>query len=94
MHVLRIEHQVVDYDRWKGAFDADPMDRKGSGVRRYRLDRSVEDPDLVLIDLEFDSADDAAAMHEKLRVLWAGPAAALLRGPTARVLQHVESTEV
>jgi len=94
MHVLRIEHRVLDYDRWKAAFDSDPMDRKGSGVRHYRVARSVEQPDLVLIDLDFDSADDAAAMHEKLRDLWAGPAASLLDGPSARVLEHVESADL
>ena len=61
MHTLRIEHQVQDYDRWKQVFDSDPADRKGSGVRAYRVMRAVDEPDLVLIDLDFDSAEEAAA---------------------------------
>lgn len=94
MHVLLIEHQVVDYDRWKAAFEADPLDRRGSGVRRYRVGRSVDDPALVLIDLEFDSAVEAAAMHEKLRGLWVGPGRDLMISPSARVVELVESGDL
>jgi hypothetical protein len=48
-------------------FDADPANRKDSGVRRCTISRSVEDPNYVLIDLEFDGAAEAEAMLEKLR---------------------------
>ena len=44
MTVLRVEHPITDYDTWKSAFDRDPADRKGSGVRRYRIYRPVDDP--------------------------------------------------
>ena len=37
MHVLRVEHSVPDYDRWKQAFDDDPIGRERAGVRRYRI---------------------------------------------------------
>jgi hypothetical protein len=53
MVTLRIQHSVPAFDSWKRAFDADPLDRKGSGVRRYSLHRSVKDPNFVMIDLEF-----------------------------------------
>lgn len=43
MTTLRIEHSVPDFEGWKQAFDNDPADRKGSGVRRYQVSRSVED---------------------------------------------------
>jgi hypothetical protein len=55
MHVLRIEHPVPDYDRWKAAFDSDPADRERSGVRRYRILRTTDDPNYVMIDLKFDN---------------------------------------
>src|SRR5579863_10086471 len=35
--ILRIEHPVVDFDRWREAFDSDPEGRESSGVRRYRV---------------------------------------------------------
>jgi len=37
MYVLRIEHPVPDYARWKKTFESDPVGRKKSGVRRYQI---------------------------------------------------------
>lgn len=54
MPILRIEHQVPDFAGWKQAFDSDPAGRERSGVRRYAILRAVDDPNYVLIDLEFD----------------------------------------
>ena len=70
MHILRIEHLVPDYDAWKEAFDSDPIGREHSGVRRYRILRPTDDPNYVMIDLEFDSASEAEAVHSALRELW------------------------
>ncbi len=71
MHILRIEHPVSDYDAWKAAFDSDPLGRDRSGVRRYRILRATDDPNYVMIDLEFDDASEAEAMHAALRELGA-----------------------
>jgi hypothetical protein len=54
----------------KRAFDSDPADRKGSGVRRYTVSRSVDDQNLVMIDLEFDDAEGARALLAKLERIW------------------------
>ncbi len=70
MVTLRIEHPVPDFDAWRRAFDADPLDRRGSGVRRYRILRSLDDPSHVLVDLDFDSREEAEAMRGALRELW------------------------
>jgi hypothetical protein len=61
MHVLKIEYPVADYDAWKAAFDRDLLDREGSGVRRYRVLRPTDDPNYVMIDLDFDDAGEAEA---------------------------------
>jgi hypothetical protein len=66
MHILRIEHPVPNYDAWKEAFDSDPIDREGSGVRRYRILRATDDPNYVMIDLEFDRASEAEAVRAAL----------------------------
>jgi hypothetical protein len=55
MPILRIEHPVPDFDGWKTAFDNDPVGRKQSGVRRYQILRAIDDPNYVMIDLEFDT---------------------------------------
>ena len=94
MATLRIQHTVPNFDGWKRAFDNDPMDRRGAGVRRYHVHRSVTDPNFVMIDLEFDTAAQATALLEKLHVLWAGPGGAVMRNPQAWVVETVESIEV
>ena len=69
MYVLKIEYPVADYDTWKAAFDRDVLDRVGSGVRRYRVLRPTDDPNYVMIDLDFDEVSEAeaylAALHRQ-----------------------------
>jgi ribosomal protein L35AE/L33A len=92
---LRIEHAVPDFDRWKQAFDSDPADRKGSGVRRYQVSRSVEDPNFVMIDLEFDSVQNAQGLLEKMRRIWSsGPGQSVMTNPQARIVETVETIEL
>ncbi len=91
MPILRIQHPVPNYDGWKRAFDNDPMDRKGSGVRRYQVHRTLTTPTLVMIDLEFDTLAAAESMLEKLQRLWTGPGAAVMQNPVAWIVETVES---
>ncbi len=94
MPVLRIQHAVPNFDAWKRAFDADPMDRRSAGVRRYQVHRSITDPNLVMIDLEFDTAAEAETFLEKLRHLWTGPGGAVMRNPEAWIVETVDSRTV
>ena len=90
MPTLRIEHSVPDFNLWKQAFDSDPADRKGSGVRRYEVLRSVDDPNFVMIDLQFDSVPEAQGLLAKMQQIWAGPGAAFMQNPRARIVDSVE----
>lgn len=94
MPTLRIEHSVPDYDGWKRAFDSDPADRRGSGVRSYRVLRAVDDPNFVLIDLEFESREEAEAMLAKMRQVWAGDGQRVMRNPQARIVDTAEAKEI
>jgi hypothetical protein len=95
MPILQIDHRVRDYDAWKRAFDNDPVAREQGGVRRYRIARLAGDPNHVVIDLEFDDADAAAAFGARLRELWGRVGSELgLGSPQARVLETVESKEL
>lgn len=93
MTVLRMQHPVADYDRWKRAFDSDPLDRAGSGVRSYVIHRSLSEPVVVFIDLEFDDADDAQAMLFRLHQMWTVGPAGILDAPEAWVLEAVERVD-
>lgn len=69
--VLLIEHPVPDFERWKReGFDRDPIGRADNGVRRYRILRSGGRPDLVAIELEFDSRAAAESFASALGELW------------------------
>jgi hypothetical protein len=93
MAVLRIEHPVPDYEAWKRAFDSDPAGRRVSGVRRHQVLRSVEDPNYVMIDLEFDTPEGAEAMLATLRSIWDRAQGSLISNPRARIVEPVETLE-
>jgi hypothetical protein len=86
--ILRVEHPVGDFERWREAFDSDPEDRQRSGVHSYRIMRSLEDPNYVLIDLEFKAPEPAEAFLARLRQLWSR--VEVMRDPRARVVELVE----
>ncbi len=96
MHVLQIEYPVPEYAAWKAAFDRDLLDREGSGVRRYRVLRPVDDPNYVLIELEFDEAEPAETYLAALRRQFyssrdASPASG--GGPNTRIVEVAEAKE-
>lgn len=94
---LRIEHPVHAFEPWKAAFDADPVDRAGSGVRRYAVRRGVGDEaSVVVVDLDFDSPDEARAMLQRLKALWSTPPAAraLAGAPVTTITELVEERRV
>ena len=92
MTILRIEHPVPDFDAWKQAFDSDPLSRERSGVRRYRVMRSVDDPGFVMIDLEFESVAEAEGMRAALQEMWRR-VDVIGQGPRAQVVDEVEYRE-
>jgi hypothetical protein len=93
MPILRIEHEVPDFEGWKRVFDSDPADRKGSGVRQYQVLRSVEDPNYVMIDLEFERIEDAEGLLSKMRQIWSGDGQRVMRNPQARIVEIVETKQ-
>ncbi len=93
MHILQIEHAIRSYEAWKAAFDSDPVFREQGGVRTYRISRPVDDPDYVVVELEFDDRDRAVAFRGALERMWATPQAQSVLGgsPRARLVETVES---
>ncbi len=73
MATLQILNDVHDFDAWKVAFDSYERLRADSGVRRCRILRSVAAPERVLVHLDFDSDEDAAAFLPRLARIWATP---------------------
>jgi hypothetical protein len=92
MPILQIEHRVRDYDAWKRAFDGDPVGREAGGVRSHRVLRPTDDPNHVIVDLEFDSPSEAETFRARLRELWSRVGGDLgLESPQARIVEEVET---
>jgi hypothetical protein len=91
MYILRIEHPVPNFDGWKAAFDNDPINRAGMGVRQYRVMRPVDDDLFAMVDLEFDSVEEAEACLAALRDLWTNVQGIVMNDPRVRVIEVVEN---
>jgi hypothetical protein len=96
MHVLQIEHSIRDFDTWKAAFDRFSDKRRQSGVRLYQVLPPTDDPNYVIIELEFDSPSEAEAFLGWLRRdAWSSreAAPALMGSPQTRIVEAVEVKE-
>ena len=94
MPILRIQHPIPSYEGWKGAFDSDPVGRERSGVRRYQILRSLDDPNYVMIDLEFDTKSEAEALLAAMRQVWIRVQGSIMSNPQAYIVEQVESKEL
>ena len=56
---------VGDYDMWKKMFDQDAPGARSASVG-HRIQRNVDNPNEVFIQIEFASVDDAKGAREKL----------------------------
>jgi hypothetical protein len=96
MTTLRVELQVRDYDLWREAFEGDAGGRQRSGMRRYRIFRPTDDAKCVMLDADFDSAQQAEGFLEIMRTkVWPDPkkAPAKVGTPQTRIVELVESRE-
>lgn len=93
MYMLRIEHPVPNYDGWKQAFDSDPVGREKSGVRRYQILRPIDNPNFVMIDLEFDTVGQAEALLAAMRAVWGRVEGTIMMNPQSRIVEAVETRE-
>jgi hypothetical protein len=94
---LHIEHSITDFETWRAAFDRFADFRRQGGVRRYRLQRPVDDPRYIVVDLDFDTVEEAKKFREALSTkVWPSRenAPALVGTPHTRILEFVEERRV
>jgi quinol monooxygenase YgiN len=89
MAILQIQYRVADYASWKQIFDQDPMGRKPHGVTRHWIYQDADDPNHLMLSLEFSSAEEAKGFLNEpaLQQVWDRSGAA-----QAWVLQEAEAT--
>lgn len=92
MVILHIEHPITDYRTWRAAFDGFAAARRGAGVVGERLARPVDDERYIVIELDFESTEGAAAFRDFLETnVWSSPAASpgLAGHPATSILELV-----
>jgi len=78
-----VVHEVADFERWKKAFDVHAPERERAGVVAHAVNRSVENPSLVVAFLQ---AED----EETLRAFLAAPEVAeTMKAAGVRGAPHV-----
>ncbi len=92
---LRIEHKVEDFDSWKRAFDSDPIGRQKSGVHHYRILRPTDDPNYIMIDLEFDNLKEAENVKLALQNMGNNnpEAQKVMQNPKLRIVEQTETKD-
>ena len=89
MATLHIEHPITDFETWAAAFDRFTEARRQAGVRSHRIQQPIDDPNFVVIDLDFDTTAAAEAFESFLRTtVWATreSSPALAGHPHTRIL--------
>jgi len=94
MIILQIEHEVLNFDGWKKAFENDPVNRKKAGVRHYKIYQKIDTPNFVVIDLEFDNLKQAEDMSSALKTLWERVDGKIMINPKLRMLNLIESMDI
>ena len=89
--MLRIEHQVMDFATWKQAFDNDPANRRQGGVVRYRVNRLINNPNYVVIDLEFETIERLESFLALLQKIWPKVEGKIIDSPKAHSFAIVEA---
>ena len=90
MATLHIEHPITDFAQWNAAFGRFAEARANAGVRAHRVQQPVNDPHYVVIDLDFDTEDEAGRFLAFLQAnVWSSPenAPALAGAPRTTILQ-------
>jgi hypothetical protein len=93
MFTLQIEHRVCNFDAWEQAFDNYKPFQAEDCVRRYRIFRSLDNPNYVMIDLDFECSNEAKTFVEAMQQLWERVEGKLLDRPQVRIVEALENQE-
>jgi hypothetical protein len=90
MPTLHIEHAISDFEVWQQAFKRFDVARQQAGVRSHEVRRPVDDAQYVVIDLDFDTVEQAERFRKFLHEnVWSSSAnsPALVGPPETKILQ-------
>ena len=75
MPYILVRHKVEDYAKWKPIYDEDGVVRKAEGSKGSQLFRNADNPNEVIVLLEWDDLGKAKqfAQSPRLREVWSKP---------------------
>jgi hypothetical protein len=92
MPTLHIEHAITDLATWQAAFDRFAERRAAAGVTADRVWQPADDRHHIVIDLDFDTTDQATSFLHFLRTqVWASAQTSpgLAGAPRTTILEPV-----
>ena len=60
-------------------------------MRRYQISRPLDDAKYVMIDLEFDTVEQAEALLAAMRVVWARVEGTIMMNAKTRIVEIIET---
>ena len=90
MIVAAIRHPVEDYDRWKAGYDAYPP--TANGALFARVNRSVDDPNVIAVVAGFESVEAAQAFLNNPELARRMEEAGVSGPPRIEIYEEVEAT--
>ncbi|MCZ7432892.1 hypothetical protein [Streptomyces sp. WMMC1477] len=97
MTTVHIEAPITDFDLFKSQFDRNAELRRKAGVQHYRVQRPVDDPATVVIDLDFPTIEQAEGFLYTVRTkVWPDKerSSSLAGTPRTRILEPAEEKDV
>ncbi len=88
MYVLAINHPVADYDKWKSGYDAMPPTTRGAAFAR--VNRSVDDPNLITVVAGFASLETLRAFIDDPELKVKMQEAGVAGEPRIEIYEEVE----
>ena len=64
MAFVLVRHSVEDWSKWKSAYDNHGEARQAAGCRGTQVFRNADDPNNIVVILEWDSLENARSFSE------------------------------
>ncbi len=94
MPYILVRHKVADYAKWKPVFDEHGAARKASGSKGGRLFRNADNPNEVLILLEWDDLGKARQFAQSQDLRQTMERAGVIDQPDVYFVDEVEKPSV
>jgi heme-degrading monooxygenase HmoA len=90
MPYILVRHKVKDYDEWRPKFDNHEA-RKAGGSKGGRMFRTADDPNQMVVLMEWDNLDSAMAFAQSEDLREAMEKAGIIDQPDVYFLEEIGS---